>query len=586
MTQRVICPPLKHTRARPPRRVRRRFGAGSGGIGPRHQEFVCTPPVVQVVVTRASGARENMAPMYSPIPKKLRSRRGLALLGTVGVAAASLTATLALPGTAHADPGGVPASTEGHGNVDGFALPPIKHVWTIILENKSFESTFTGLNQNSFLWKTLTSQGVLLRQYYGTGHFSLDNYVSMVSGQGPTPDTQADCPTYKDTAPNGFGPDGQLFATSGCVYPSQVQTLFNQLDQKGVSWKGYMQSMGNDPAREQTTCGAPLGSPAGAGVANPGAAEVQDQYVPKHNPFVWFHSIIDSPECAQRVVPLAGIPASASQPAVSGLAQDLQSEATTPAFSWITPDNCSDAHDATCKGLNVAGTHQGGLLAADAFLQQVIPEIMASPAFQDNGMIDITFDEGFPPYQAFGSIADLPATKGVEFANQTPSGNTAQSVIACCNELPGVNVAEPGAQAFGQDTTPGGGVTGSVLISRFITPGTQSDQPYNHYSWLRSMEDLFGIHNGGTDGEGHLGYAGAAGLRPFGPDVYNNPNGQALPAAASGSTGIFLARSGTIAEDAPATTRDSTPIPDSTQRPAGDPYPEPAFPSSLPGELP
>ena len=89
--------------------------------------------------------------------------------------------------------------------------------------------------------------------------------------------------------------------------------------------------------------------------------------------------------------------------------------------------------------------------------------------------------------------------------------NTAQSVVACCNELPGPNTTQPGDQAFNQDTTPGGGITGAVFISRFITPGSVSDQPYNHYSWLRSMEDLFGITTGGTDGKGHLGYAGGDG---------------------------------------------------------------------------
>jgi hypothetical protein len=38
-----------------------------------------------------------------------------------------------------------------------------------------------------------------------------------------------------------------------------------------------------------------------------------------------------------------------------GLVHDLKSEATTPAFSWITPNNCSDAHDATCQGNNLSG---------------------------------------------------------------------------------------------------------------------------------------------------------------------------------------------------------------------------------------
>ena len=58
-------------------------------------------------------------------------------------------------------------------------------MWLIILENKSYDETFTGLNQNSYLWQTLPQQGALLTNYYGTGHFSMDNYISLVSGQSP-----------------------------------------------------------------------------------------------------------------------------------------------------------------------------------------------------------------------------------------------------------------------------------------------------------------------------------------------------------------------------------------------------------------
>ena len=68
-----------------------------------------------------------------------------------------------------------------------------------------------------------------------------------------------------------------------------MQTLFDQLDRTGTSWKIYNQDMGNDPAREEVyECGIP-GDPSGAGVPDPGGAEATDQYVPKHNPAPWFH---------------------------------------------------------------------------------------------------------------------------------------------------------------------------------------------------------------------------------------------------------------------------------------------------------
>jgi hypothetical protein len=446
---------------------------------------------------------------------------GVMALAVAAVAAAATAVT----------PAAAAQATDNH-----FASPRIGHVWTIMLENKSYEATFSGLNQNDYLWKTLPSYGLLLKQYYGTGHFSLDNYISAVSGQAPAPANQNDCPQYTNVSPGTPAPDGQVNAPTGCVYPSSTKTLFNQLDQNNIPWKIYAQDMGNTPTRENAyQCGIP-GSPSGAGVVDPGGATAADQYVPKHNPAPWFHSLIDNPNDCKNVVPLTGLAATSGHPAVSSLAQDLKSAATTPQFSWISPNNCSDAHDATCKGDNLSGdptNHQGGLYAADLFLQKYIPMIMASQAFQADGMIQIIFDEAFPPYKMYGnSIADY--TGNSNSALNVPT-DSAQSVVACCNELPGPNTDQPGFQAFGQDTTPGGGITGAVLISRYIRPGSVSNQPYNHYSWLRSMEDLFGINEGGADGQGHLGYAGADGLRPFGPDVYNNPSGRALKPAASGA---------------------------------------------------
>ena len=110
-----------------------------------------------------------------------------------------------------------------------------------------------------------------------------------------------------------------------------------------------------------------------------------------------------------------------------------------------------------------------------------------------------------------------------------PNGNEAATTAGCVT-------ADPLFDAT--DFTPGGGDTGSVLISPLIKPGTVSGTNYNHYSWLRTMEDLFltgqtctnpsnadtpqvaGTVCGGLDGAGHLGYAAQAGLASFGPDVF------------------------------------------------------------------
>ena len=87
----------------------------------------------------------------------------------------------------------------------GTPVGAVKHVWLIILENKSYDETFTGLNQNSYLWQTLPQQGALLTNYYGTGHFSMDNYISLVSGQAPSYAVQDDCSTTANMTNSNSG---------------------------------------------------------------------------------------------------------------------------------------------------------------------------------------------------------------------------------------------------------------------------------------------------------------------------------------------------------------------------------------------
>jgi phosphatidylinositol-3-phosphatase len=65
------------------------------------------------------------------------------------------------------------------------------------------------------------------------GHASAANYVAQVSGQGPSPATQADCPVWTPF-PGAVvaGPYHQVLG-QGCVHPAKVQTLGNQLSAAG-----------------------------------------------------------------------------------------------------------------------------------------------------------------------------------------------------------------------------------------------------------------------------------------------------------------------------------------------------------------
>jgi hypothetical protein len=194
----------------------------------------------------------------------------------------------------------VPAFCVSHPSAGGAAQagPKPGHVFIIVLENEGYNATFGAKSPAAYL-KALAQQGALLPNYYGIGHNSLDNYIAMVSGQAPNPATQADCHRFVNFAATGMTKDGQAIGT-GCVYPSNVLTIADQLEDKGkgLSWKGYMEDMGNHPDRESATCGHPdIGQPDGTQKAVDG-----DQYASRHDPFVYFHSIIDDlPTCAAHV---------------------------------------------------------------------------------------------------------------------------------------------------------------------------------------------------------------------------------------------------------------------------------------------
>ena len=355
--------------------------------------------------------------------------------------------------------------------------PKIGHVFVITLENKGYAGTFGDPSADPYLASTLPNEGALLTQYYGTGHESNDNYISMISGQGPNPQNQADCQIYSSfIGTDPIFPPGQAVGT-GCVYPSSVPTVANQVTTAGRTWKGYMEDMGNVATRESPVCGHPaLNSQDTTQTAVPG-----DGYATRHDPFVYFGSITGNPGyCDAHVVPLgssSGALPSTAPVGTTGLATDLTSVRTTPNLSFIVPNLCSDGHDYPCTN---QASGPSALADIDAFLATWVPKITSSAAFKKNGLLVITFDESDGP--------------------QSDSS-------ACCGETAGPNSPLPGITGLG------GGRTGAVVLSPFIKGGTVSLMPYNHYSLLASIEDAFGL--------ARLGYAATV-PATFGPDIFTN----------------------------------------------------------------
>jgi hypothetical protein len=154
--------------------------------------------------------------------------------------------------------------------------------------------------------------------------------------------------------------------------------LGSQLTNAGIAWRAYMESMTN------------------------GCFQSPYPYALKHNPFAYYGSA-----CPPQIVPF------------TQFASDLSGN--TPQFSWITPNLCNDGHDCSSS-------------VADGWLSQTVPAILNSNAWQDGGMLVITWDEG---------------------------EDTANSVL--------------------------------TLVIRPNPLIHQSAKPYDHYSLLATIEDTLGV---------------------------------------------------------------------------------------------
>jgi len=351
-----------------------------------------------------------------------------------------------------------PATTTS-GPTSATGAPAIHHVFVIVLENKSYAETW-GPNPAAPYLETLRGQGNLLTQYYGTSHDSLGNYISMVSGQPANPVTQADCVSdYQNVTPPTVVKG--IATGTGCVYPPSVQNIATQLQAKGLTAKGYMESMAR-PCQHGVL-----------GQADPNVvASASSLYATRHNPFVYFQA--GAASCPADDVPLSELPG------------DLATLPTTPNYVFITPNLCSDGHDATC-----AGGGPAGFTGINTFLETWVPRITESAAFKKDGLLLITFDEA----EAIGSQEDA---------------------TACCHEPPSISASGTQTGQAGL-SGPGGGRVGLLALSPFITGGSTTATAYNHFSLLRSVEDIFGLP--------HLGEAAAPGLASFGSDVFTNPKG-------------------------------------------------------------
>ena len=173
--------------------------------------------------------------------------------------------------------------------------------------------------------------------------------------------------------------------------------IADQLEGAGKTWKAYMESM-----------------PSPCFVGDSGSL-----YRQKHNPFIYFDNIRNNPARCEKIVPF------------TQFAADLQANAL-PDFVWITPNMCNSIHDCS-------------LQTGDTWLQTWVSKILAAPAWQQNGILFLTFDES------------------------NPSDDS-----SCCVYAVGGHIL-------------------TMVISPLAKPAYQSQIAYDHYSLLRTIEQAWGM---------------------------------------------------------------------------------------------
>jgi hypothetical protein len=245
----------------------------------------------------------------------------------------------------------------GEAHIDHGVGP--RHVFLIVMENKSPEEALTGPFTAS-----LAARYWVANNYHAITHPSVPNYLALTSGStwGVTDDSYHVLPT---------------------------RDLGTQLTTAGVSWRAYMEGLGD------AGC---LNSPI--------------PYDPGHNPFAFYGGA-----CPANVVPL------------TNLASDLRGN--TPRFSWITPDRCHDTHDCS-------------VAVGDEWLKQTVGQIMSSTAWKSGGILFITWDEDD------GSASNRVLTFEVVNGHAHREGRRAYdhySLLATIEDLLGVGRLGQAAQA-------------------------------------------------------------------------------------------------------------------------------------------
>jgi hypothetical protein len=205
-----------------------------------------------------------------------------------------------------------------------------------------------GSRSAPYINKTLVRDGFLATNYSAVFHPSLPNYLALTSGSNDGCTSDA-CPRRSIAADN----------------------VFNQL---GPDWRAYAQSMPSPCYR-----------------GNSG------RYAVRHNPPPYYTDLAST--CPSQNVPF------------SALATDL-SNGSLPAFSFVTPNLCSDMHDCTVS-------------MGDHFLAANVPQLLDAGA-----VVIVVWDEGTTDKGGGGHVACIVDGPGVAKGSKDATAYTHYSLLA------------------------------------------------------------------------------------------------------------------------------------------------------------
>jgi hypothetical protein len=339
------------------------------------------------------------------------------------------------------------------------AAPQVGDVFVIALENHNFtqpasfnasinpisgdpaapyiQSLITPNNPNSV-------QTAYETAYYQPGlneHPSEPNYVWAEAGTNfnPIATGSATNTTQGSIVGNTITNDNDPSASSKNIL-NGVPHLSGQLNANGVSWRNYQEDYQYSTSALVSASGTGGVHNGNTVVANPYNGSTQYNYAVKHNPMAFF-----TDTATQNVEQM------------SQLTTDLSSN-NVGRYNWITPNQFNDMHSALTGGFTDPRTSihytsdQAQIAQGDNFLSIVVPQIMASQAYQNNGAIIIWNDETEGADDTTATSTEIlisPLAKGNAFASSVVTNHS--SDIKTMEEifgLPLIDNAIPTSEVF------------------------------------------------------------------------------------------------------------------------------------------